>query len=210
MERIKWKGESRTDYKGIMVQQNPNVFNEFEKFFKKEKFDYIIEIGTSYGGLSLFLHDQSIPHKFNFITYDWSGFKGGSWNGRRFTLKENFNNKIPFDFRDKNVFEDSTIKEISEILINNKCLLLCDGGDKPKEFRIFSKYLTNGSYIMAHDYARDKDYFNREIKGKVWDWLEIQDSDIQLSIDKENLIKSSYYDDFSSVVWVQYLKKNDE
>ena len=51
MERIKWKGESRTDYKGIMVQQNPNVFNEFEKFFKKEKFDYIIEIGTSYGGL---------------------------------------------------------------------------------------------------------------------------------------------------------------
>ena len=40
--------------------------------------------------------------------------------------------------------------------------------------------------------------------------FEIQDSDIQLSIDEENLIKSSYYDDFSSVAWVQYLKKNDE
>lgn len=205
MERIKWKGQSRCEYKGLKTQQNPNVFNEFIEFFKNEKFDYIIEIGTSYGGFSLFLYEQSIQHNFNFITYDWSGFKGGSWDDRRKPLNKMFNNKIPFDFRDKNVFENTD--EIIKILKNNKCLLLCDGGDKPKEFNIFGEHLTPGSYIMAHDYAVDINVFNSEIRNKVWNWFEIQDSDISLAMETNNIIKSKYFKNFSSVAWVQCIKE---
>ena len=85
--------------------------------------------------------------------------------------------------------------------------MLCDGGDKPKEFNIFGEHLTSGSYIMAHDYASDKDNFENEIRGKVWNWLEIQDSDIQETMDESNIVKSEYYDGFSSVAWVSCIKK---
>jgi len=35
---------------------------------------------------------------------------------------------------------------------------------------------------MAHDYAPNNDYFNKYVKNKVWDWLEIQDADIEGSV----------------------------
>ena len=127
MDKIEWKGESRCKYKGITTQQNPNIFQTFEDFFTKEKFDYVIEIGTSYGGLSLFLHDQSLIHNFKFVSYDWFGFMNGKWSHRTDKLKSQFNGKYPFDFRDKNVFDTSTVNEIAEMLEGNKCLLLWDG-----------------------------------------------------------------------------------
>ena len=207
MKTIEWKGQSRCKYKGILTQQNPNVFNVFKDFLGKESFDYIIEIGTSYGGLSLFLYEQSLVYNSKFISYDWLDFKKSKWSNRTDKLKKLFSGKIPFDFRNKNVFEKSTIKEISNILSNNKCLLLCDGGDKPEEFRIYSKYLTKNSYIMAHDYAKDKKHFNEKISKNVWGWFEIQDSDIQPSIDKEKLTKSDYYNSFENIAWVQCIKK---
>ncbi len=207
MNKIEWKNQSRCLYKDIKTQQNPNTFQVFENFFTTENFDYVIEIGTSYGGLSLFLHDQSLIHKFKFISYDWSGFKKGSWDNRRNALREMFNNEIPFDFRDKNVFEHAN--EIIEILKNNKCLLLCDGGDKAKEFNIFGEHLTLGSYIMAHDYAIDSDVFDNEIRNKVWNWFEIQDSDIQETMDKNNIVKSNYFEQFKLVAWIQCIKKGE-
>lgn len=208
MNKIEWKGASRCKYKDITAQQNPNAFQTFNDFFIKEKFDHVIEIGTSYGGLSLFLHDQSLIHNFKFTTYDWSGFKGGSkvFADRRKNLLSKFNGKYPFDFRDKNVFDASTVNEIAGMLEGNKCLLLCDGGDKPKEFQIYSKYLTKGSFIMGHDYAPDKQQFNENYRNKIWNWHEISDKDIEPTMESENLIHSTYYNEFTSVAWVQCIK----
>ena len=96
------------------------------------------------------------------------------------------------------------------ILKNNKCLLLCDGGDKPKEIQIYSEYLQDGSYIMGHDYAPTKDYFHKNIKIKIWNWLELQDSDFEETMEKHNLYKSKkYYDKFKKVVWVCLVKGGD-
>ena len=209
MDRINWQGESRTSYKGILAQQNPNTFNEFEKFFNNETFDYVIEIGTSYGGLALFLHDQSLKHKFKFITYDWSGFKDGAWSNRIYQLKSTMpSGNLSFDYRDKNIFENTD--EIINILKNNKCLLLCDGGDKPKEFNIFGKHLTSGSYIMAHDYASDETDFETNVRNKIWNWFEIQDSDIQETMNENNIVKSNYFDDFVLVAWIHCEKRDNE
>ena len=227
MKRIEGKGQSRTSYKGALAQQNPNAFNEFAKFLDNESFDYVIEIGTSYGGFALFLHEQSLKHKFKFSTYDWSGFRNGSFANRISDLKALMPLGIlPFDYRDKSVFESDPDKhavkegsvegriqgvtpltEIVDILLNNKCLLLCDGGDKVKEFNIFGKYLTPDSYIMAHDYASNKNNFKEEVKDKIWNWFEIQDSDVQLVMNEYNIVKSKYYEQFSSVAWLQCIKE---
>ena len=54
----------------IKVQQVYGIFDVFEKFFLKEKFDHVLEIGMSHGGLSLFLYEQSLKYNFCFQTYD--------------------------------------------------------------------------------------------------------------------------------------------
>ena len=213
---IEWKGESRyrvkssllpKGHEGIRAQQNPNAFQMFDKFFNENQFDFVIEIGTSFGGFSLYLYEQSIQHNWDFITYDYSKFKNGIWSDRRRDLKNIWDGELKFDFRDKDVFHQDTIDEISHIIKNNKCLVLCDGGDKPKEIQIYSQYLQSGSYIMGHDYSPSKQYHKQHHKGKVWNWLELMDSDVQDTIQEYNLQKpSEYYQGFCDVVWLCLIK----
>ncbi len=210
MHNLQFRYKSKFFKEEIIAQQTKGVVNVFENFFNENEFDYVIEIGTSFGGLSLFLYEQSLNHNFKFITYDWFGFKDGEWSDRLDKLKKAWGGELKFDFRDKNVFEESTIDEIASILKNNKCLLLCDGGDKPKEIQIYSEYLQDGSYIMGHDYAPTEDHFYADIKGKIWNWLELQDSDFEETMEKHNLHKSKkHYDKFKRVVWVCLVKGED-
>lgn len=189
-------GVTRTiNYKGIPTMQNPNAFEVFEEFFKKEKFDTVIEIGTAYGGLSQFLYEQSILHGFSFITYD--------------RYKERLHDNIPapqFDFRNIDCFSEEGKEQIIECLSTNKTLLLCDGGNKKNEFNLFAPYLQHGSYIMAHDYSPDNSYFEKTVRGKIWNWFEISDKDVAESL-KNHVKKSDYYDKFLSVVWLSCTKK---
>ena len=213
---IEWKGESRyrvkssllpKGHEGIRAQQNPNAFQMFDKFFQENQFDFVIEIGTSFGGFSLYLYEQSIQHNWDFITYDYSKFKNGIWSNRRKDLKDIWDGELKFDFRDKDVFHQDTIDEISHIIKNNKCLILCDGGDKPKEIQIYSEYLQSGSYIMGHDYSPSKQYHKQHHKNKVWNWLELMDSDVENTMHQYNLQKpSEYYQGFCDVVWLCLIK----
>ena len=115
---------------------------------------------------------------------------------------------ISFDYRDKNVIpRGKPLKEITELLQSNKCLLLCDGGNKIKEFNIYSNYLSTGSYIMAHDYAPNREYFLENINKKRWNWFEIEDSDVEDTMKKNRLTKSIYDKYFTQVAWVQCRKK---
>jgi hypothetical protein len=115
-------------------------------------------------------------------------------------------NKIPFDYRIEDCFSTNTSNFIITLLKENKCLLLCDGGNKVEEFNFFSQFITSGSYIMAHDYSTDKNYFDKNIRDKVWNWLEIEDADIMSSVYNYNLTKPEYYEKFKDVVWVCYKK----
>ena len=191
------KRDFKYGFLNIPVQQVPNALNVFQEFFENESFEYVIEIGTSYGGLSLFLNEQSNIHNFKFITYDISDVR---------IKKAWLDNKIPFDYRIEDCFSTNTSNFIITLLKENKCLLLCDGGNRVEEFNFFSQFITSGSYIMAHDYSTNKDYFNKNIRDTVWNWFEIEDADIMPSVDDYNLIKPEYYEKFKDVVWVCYKK----
>ena len=185
-----------SDYKGYPAMQNKNAYATFQSFFEKEKFEYVIEIGTAYGGLAYFLYEESLKHKFNFITFD----------KHRERLDEKWHKKHPFDFRQANCFDEPVHEFIVSILQENHCLLLCDGGNKAAEFNSFSKYLKPRSFIMAHDYARNQNYFLENIKGKIWNWHEISDRDVEDCMLMYNICKSEYYSDFERVAWLNCIK----
>jgi hypothetical protein len=80
-------------------------------------------------------------------------------------------------------------------------IVLCDGGSKKNEFRLISSLIKEGDVIMAHDYAKNQDYFESNIKNKFWNWMEIQDSDINQSSNENNL-NFLMQDEFEKVAWV--------
>lgn len=189
-------------YQGVhTTQQVKNIKEFFEFFLKKEKFDTIIELGTSLAGLTYIIDDICVENSLSkkIHTFD-------------FSYKDYVDNQL----KDRNIeyhIMDETTEEFKNYvirLINNggKVLLLCDGGNKINEFNFYSDYIKNGDLIMAHDYAHDDFVFEKEIKNKIWNWYETKYSDIQDSIKRNNLVK--YEDiDFEKAAWCCFKKNTD-
>ena len=90
------------------------------------------------------------------------------------------------DVRVENIFNEdwTNVKQdvIDFIQQEGVTIVLCDGGWKIGEFKIFSKLIKDGDYILAHDYSYDKVTYENEIKNKIWNWCEITESDIESSV----------------------------
>ena len=101
----------------------------------------VIEIGTKHGGLSLYLLSQTTYRDMAFWTCDI--------------------NPCPYlvprkHFLEGNVFR-SDGKQLKELLISapHPLILLCDGGDKQMEFKMFVPYLQPGDIVGAHDWGSE-------------------------------------------------------
>lgn len=194
------------NYNGIVTQQHTNVENVFKVLFENIKPSRILEIGTANGGLTLLIRD--LLNKISMENTDIRTYDVVNKN----YLSEYIEKGLKIDSRIKDIFNHSyneliEIDEISSyIQSDGVTIVLCDGGSKKNEFRLLSDYLKVGDIIMAHDYSPNETYFQEHINNKVWNWLEIQDSDIDESCISNNL-KPYMEDDFRKVVWVCKIKE---
>lgn len=193
-------------YEGIVIQQHNDVEIVFEQLFKITKPSRILEIGTASGGLTLLLRnllDRISMEDTEIRTYDVDD---------KHYLSKYINEGVKIDSRIKDVFNHSydelvEVEEISSYIQNEGVtIVLCDGGSKKNEFRLLSKLLKLDDIIMAHDYSPNEDYFSKNINNKIWNWLEIQDSDIKQSC-VENQLVPFMDEEFKKVVWVCKIKK---
>ena len=177
-------------YKGIFTQQNKNFYPAFEKLFAEENIVRVIEIGTATGGFIRAVRDLT---NAEIITYDVIETK------HKATLEEN-----NISVNVQSVFEDyDTVEDY--ISRKGQTLVLCDGGNKIKEFEVFSRILKSGDIIMAHDYSRDENLYQAYIKNHVWRWCEIQYKDIALPVADNNL-EPYMTDEFQEAVWTCWKK----
>lgn len=183
----KWGGGL---YKGIFTQQNKNFYPAFEKLIAQENIVRVLEIGTATGGFICAVRDLTDAE---IITYDVLETK------HKATLEEN-----NISVNVKSVFDDY---ETVEDYISGKgqVLVLCDGGNKIKEFDVFSKLLKSGDIIMAHDYSYDENLYRAYIRENVWNWCEIQYKDIALAVETNNL-EPVLTEDFQEAVWTCWKK----
>jgi len=177
-------------YKGWPAQQNNQIFDYFPAFLEAEQFDTVIEIGTSEGGLALYIHELSQQYNFKFWTYD---------------IHDKLPDTPPFDFRQKSAWDGEGMNEIlSELISPRKVLLLTDGGNKIKEFNLYSPHIKVNDFIMTHDYSPNKEFHDKYMKYGIWEWCENTDSD--LDIEKNGLYKSHHADEFINVAWSCFTK----
>ena len=185
-----------SSYNNLACQQNHNVYEVFYDFLKEIKPAQILEIGTALGGFTQFLKlvIDELGLETKILSYDIYEM---NW------YKDIRNLNI--DVRVEDVFSNSyaSVKDevIDYIKQDGVTLVLCDGGNKVGEFNILSNHLKDGDFIMAHDYIDNYQNFVDNYYGKIWNWYEIGDNNIQEACDRNNL-KQYNKEIFDSVVWV--------
>jgi cephalosporin hydroxylase len=192
--------DSLSAFRGHTAQQSHNAYQVFYDFISEVKPVRILEIGTALGGFTEFLNiiTNELGLNTKILSYDISE---RPW----------YNQMIEkgIDVRVENIFNEdwSGVKQevVDFVQQDGLTIVLCDGGWKIGEFKIFSKLIKNGDYILAHDYSISKEIYESEIKDKIWNWCEITESDIQESVIENNL-KSFEEDKFSQAVWVCKVK----
>lgn len=194
--------DSLSAFRGHTAQQNHGAFKVFYDFIKEVKPKRILEIGTSLGGFTTFLKIvcDDLNLDTNIRSYD---INRQSWYDDII--------KLGIDIRVENIFTEGFAdfnEEVKEyIRQDGVTIVLCDGGWKIGEFNVISKYIKNNDFILAHDYAENKEVFETRILNKIWNWHEIQKSDIQNSIDSNNLIEF-LPEIFSNVAWGCFTKQD--
>jgi len=188
-----------TSYKGYTLQQVDTIFDVFKKFLSKIRPSQILEIGTAGGGFTLFLKDcleelglnNTKIKSFDVIECSW--YNELREKGLEINVINIFDHSY-FNLEKKELVEDF-IKQ------DGVTLVLCDGGYKLGEFKIFSELIKSGDFIMAHDYCENESEFEKKIYGKIWNWCEIKEQEIDEISKKYNLV---HYDKeiFDNVVWV--------
>jgi len=190
------ENNSLSCYLGHAAQQNPNVYKVFYNFFETVKPSRILEIGTAMGGFTMFL--KLCCDDLNLNTTIKSYDIHESWDYsllRKNNIEVNIENIFNVDYTE---LKQEVIDYIQQ---DGVTIVLCDGGYKIGEFNLLSNFIKFGDFILAHDYASDKQYFDNHVNLKLWNWHEIQDSDIQKTVEKNNL-KSFMKEEFDQAVWV--------
>jgi hypothetical protein len=163
---------------------------------KEVKPKRILEIGTSLGGFTQFLKFTS--DKLGLDTHILS------LDITRLNWYDEITD-MGIDLRIENIFlndyQDIPQEYKNFIQGEGLTVVLCDGGDKKREFRVLSKFLKRGDLILAHDYAYNNQIFNERVYKKIWNWHEISESDI-FDACKENELVDYNRETFESVVWI--------
>lgn len=188
-------------YSGILCRQVQGTFPAFDNFFKLNSFDFILEIGTGQGGFSCYLADKAKSMKAHFLTVD------------RF----HYNRPDNFYYQNINmmvgdVFNPIVFEALTAMMPEKKrVLILCDGGDRIKEFCEFAEYLRENDVIMVHDFCDSFDRFDTEFRGRVWDSCEVTHKAIS-HVSKGLHIAPfhPFYEPMESIAWGCYVKYKDK
>lgn len=200
-------------YQGAAVSQHDGIVSPFEKLFEAKRPARILEIGTCWGGLTLVLHDLARAlgiSNCNIMTFDIPG----DWYDQKI-LHRRIAGGALIDAHVVNIFEPDYSKLNAEwyelikrfITADGVTLVICDGGSKKDEVRIFAELMKPGDVVMAHDYAPSSEVFENEMRGKIWNWCEITDMDVAEPVAQFNL-KPLYAKEFMEVAWLCLEKQN--
>ena len=110
----------------------------------------VVEIGVDQGGLSAFLLSYA---RFNTQP---NAYLGLDINPQLLSERVAENSRA-YDIIKRDVWRAETVQEVAQFLHDHAApaLILCDGGDKPKELHLYAPLLRYGDVLLGHDYHNE-------------------------------------------------------
>ena len=152
----------------------------------------VIEIGTQQGGLVCALSEL--------VSIDIQ-------DQRPDEVKDAFKS-LGIDFVLGDCFEE--VPKILKQYSNQKVFLLCDGGNKQKEYETFKKIIKCGDIIAAHDWVFLLERYRPEDFTQFWNWSEYE-NDLKENFKDDHAHKMSspwYFKPLAFAAW--YCQKKSE
>jgi hypothetical protein len=191
-------------YKNHVAMQHEDALQAFKDFISVNKPKRILEIGTADGGLTLAL--RNILDEMGMSTVPIRSFDVQHRPAYDLLISQNIEVIV------ENLFDDNYTRIIKPDLVipfiqaAGTTLVLCDGGYKVGEFKVLAPLIKPGDFIMAHDYIDTVENFQNHYYGKIWDWQEVKDSDLD-SVSQEYGLLDVNQDLFKPVVWTCKVKE---
>lgn len=175
---------------GLPMSQNRLAVPTWSFAMEKHPPVNIVEIGTNNGGFTIALGIHAWAIKAQIHTFDITQAPNEDFLPLAAVL--------PISFHKLDCFSEKGEKLIREIIQRpGTTYLLCDGGDKPKEFNHFAEFMKPGDVIAAHDYS---------VKEEWWPWREVKLCQVQDAIMRHDL-SPFMQEHFDMAAWLAY-KKN--
>lgn len=176
----------------IVVQQFAGFKDYFRRFLELNKFDRILELGTSFGGLTYYLStifDGEILTVDNYVKNISKKVYGVARVMEADHLSIDTQKVLHRDFLSK----------------EGKTLVLCDGGDKPRIFNAYAKLIKQGDVIAVHDYFENKKEFENQ---EAWSWCECIKEEIISGIENNKLVEQDKF--MKDIVWAVFKKTSEK
>jgi len=146
---------------GFPMQQNRFTVPAWSYLIERLRPKQFVEIGCWKGGLSCALAVAMSNFGGNVFCYDSGTFDKDL---------QKWLDILPVEFVSLDVFSDAGTRVVaSKIVQAGTSIVLCDNGNKPREFSIFAPFLKPGDIIAAHDFAYQD----------LWPWTEITEKQIE-------------------------------
>lgn len=163
----KLTGDHNCEINGLKMSQNIIAPAAWCLAIMQEKPTTVIEIGTGVGGFSAMLSGAQALHRGNFITID-------------------IGHEQAYPMADTNCLSMQGVDCFSRIpfiqdaiqFTRGKVFVLCDGGNKDKEWNTFAPFLKPGDVIGAHDWINDR---IPNFCPNYWSWSEVSEFSLNLS-----------------------------
>lgn len=143
-------------FMGFEMFQTYNDLQIWEMVFNQYKPQSVMELGTGYGGLTLFFALQCFQRGMDFVTYD-------NVKSLDFSAKLPAALGIEKQFRHVNIIGETerigVLKNVEDA--RRPLVIMVDNGDKPRDFKMVAPYTQPGDIIAVHDW--ETEFFPEDI-----------------------------------------------
>lgn len=166
------------EYKGLKTFHIPGIEKAFDALHKEtedDPFTLIIETGAEHGGLTQLIADHPISkHAIIRVFKDPGHYTAHSYPAYR--KPPVFSADHPKIVCEKGLLGESADEVLGRVF-QNRTLFLCNHTNKKDLFRWFGHVAKEGDIIIANNYCSTREKFNEEFRDKVWNWMELDDTE---------------------------------
>jgi cephalosporin hydroxylase len=173
---------------GLRMTQHPYAVVKLNQLLNAIRPARIVEIGAGNAGLTVLFALYCAATGTQLHSYD---IQDGTHHAQLAAMG------YPISRKDVLTVE-ANVEEVRAIVAREgRTLIIADGG-KAIEFNLLAPSMKVGDFICMHDFAPDAATFERDIKGKIWNWHEAWYDRVAEACAKHNIVHSPA---LNGVVW---------